>query len=187
MAVASTMLPLGTAVPSFKLRNAVDGRWVAPADYASSQALLVMFICNHCPYVIHVRDEITRLARDYMPKGLAVIAINSNSLISHPQDGPDEMQKLARSLEWSFPFVFDETQEVARAFKAACTPEFYLFDKARRLAYRGQLDDSRPGNDKPATGRDLRAAIEATLAGKPVSAEQRPSMGCSIKWHPERS
>ena len=185
VAAASSMLPLGTLVPAFPLTNAMDGRRVSPSDFDAKPALLVMFICNHCPYVVHVRDEITRLARDYMPKGVAIIAINSNSAITHPQDGPEHMASLARQLHWEFPFVFDETQAVARSFKAACTPEFYVFDKQHRLAYRGQLDDSRPQDTKPVNGRDVRAALDNVLAGRPVSAEQKPSVGCSIKWYPE--
>ena len=180
----STMLPIGTAVPDFTLENAVDGRNVSPADFADGRALLVMFICNHCPFVKHVMDEITRLGEDYTSRGVGIIAINSNDPIGYPQDGPEHMKRLAEERGWRFPFVFDETQEVAKAFRAACTPDFFLFDSERRLAYRGQLDDSRPSNDLPVDGRDLRGAIDAVLAGRPVSDEQKASIGCNIKWRP---
>ena len=176
------MLPLGTACPDFELADAVSGREISTSEVAQAPALLVMFICNHCPFVVHVREELGRLGRDYLPKGVAILAVNSNDAVSYPEDGPPEMAKLARRQGWGFPFLFDATQEVARAFKAACTPEFYLFDCARKLVYRGQLDDSRPSSRTPVTGRDLRAAIDAVLAGKPVSQEQKPSVGCSIKW-----
>ena len=180
----SNMLPLGTKAPEFALRNAVDGSAVTLKDFEGSEALLVMFICNHCPYVIHVRDELAQLASDYLPRGLAIVAINSNSSVTHPQDGPEHMKELALSQGWEFPFLFDETQSVAQTYKAACTPDFFLLDADRRLVYRGQLDDSRPGNDVPVTGKDLRAAIDAVLAGGPVSQEQKPSIGCNIKWTP---
>lgn len=179
----STMLPLGSDAPAFELTNAVDGKTVSLGkDYDSAQALLVMFICNHCPFVIHVRDELGRVAADYMPKGLAVVAINSNSIESHPQDGPENMKRLAIQEGWEFPFLFDETQEVAKAYKAACTPDLFLFDGDCKLLYRGQLDDSRPSNAIPVTGHDLRAAIKDVLAGAPVSIDQKPSVGCNIKW-----
>jgi thiol-disulfide isomerase/thioredoxin len=141
-----------------------------------------MFICNHCPFVQHVIDELGRIAADYDPRGLAIIAINSNDLAAYPQDGPDKMRELALEEGWHFPFLFDDTQKVAKAFRAACTPDFYLFDDEQRLVYRGQLDDSRPSNRIPVTGRHLRAAIEAMLEGEPVPGEQRPSVGCNIKW-----
>ncbi|MEE8519861.1 MAG: thioredoxin family protein [Gemmatimonadota bacterium] len=182
----STMLPLGSDAPAFELTNAVDGKTVSLGkDYDSAPALLVMFICNHCPFVIHVRDELGRVAADYMPKGLAVVAINSNSIESHPQDGPENMKRLAIQEGWEFPFLFDETQEVAKAYKAACTPDLFLFDGDCKLLYRGQLDDSRPSNAIPVTGHDLRAAIEDVLAGAPVSIDQKPSVGCNIKWKRE--
>ena len=178
----STMLTLGTRIPAFSLTNAVDGRSISPDDYADSPALLVMFICNHCPFVQHVMDELTRLGEDYLPRGVAIIAINSNDRAGYPQDAPGNMKRLAEELGWEFPFVFDDTQEVAKAFHAACTPDFFLFDGDRRLAYRGQLDDSRPGSGVPVTGADLRAAIDAVLAGDSVPADQKPSIGCNIKW-----
>jgi peroxiredoxin len=178
------MLELGSRAPDFALENAVNGRRVSLRDFEDSPALLVMFICNHCPYVQHIRSELGRLARDYAPLGLAVAAINSNSLETHPQDGPDAMKELAVAEGWEFPYLFDETQSVAKVYKAACTPDFFLFDGDRRLVYRGQFDDSRPGNAIPVTGADLRAAIDAVLAGQPVSSDQKPSMGCNIKWTP---
>lgn len=182
VAVPSTMLPLGTRVPDFSLVNAVDGRKVSPADVRDRQALLVMFICNHCPYVKHVMKEIGRVAADYRPKGVGIVAINSNDIQSHPDDAPQHMKALAKAEGWTFPFLFDESQEVARAFRAACTPDFFVFDRDRRLVYRGQLDDSRPKKDVPVTGRDLRAALDAVVSGKPVPANQTPSIGCNIKW-----
>jgi len=181
-ATSSTMLALGTRAPDFSLRNAVDDTVVSLSSLHDKPAVLVMFLCNHCPFVIHVRDQITRIAAEYMPKGLGVVAINANAIETHPQDGPPEMRKLAQQLGWRFPFLFDETQEVAKAYRAACTPDFFLFDRDRKLVYRGQLDDSRPGNGVPVTGRDLRAAIDAVLAGSAVSEIQKPSVGCSIKW-----
>jgi thiol-disulfide isomerase/thioredoxin len=184
MAVPSTMLPLGTPAPPFSLPDAVTGRTVSADDFGTARALLVMFVCNHCPYVQHVLPELGRIAHDYGEDGLAVVAINANDLEAYPQDGPASMKQLAETEGWGFPFLMDETQAVARAYRAACTPDFFLFDRGRRLVYRGQLDGSRPRNDVPVTGRDLRAAIEATLAGKPVSADQVPSIGCNIKWTP---
>jgi thiol-disulfide isomerase/thioredoxin len=184
MAVPSTMLPLGTPAPPFSLPDAVTGKTVSADDFGMARALLVMFVCNHCPYVQHVLPELGRIAHDYGEDGLAVVAINANDLEAYPQDGPASMKQLAETEGWGFPFLMDETQAVARAYRAACTPDFFLFDRGRRLVYRGQLDGSRPRNDVPVTGRDLRAAIEATLAGKPVSADQVPSIGCNIKWTP---
>jgi len=178
------MLTLGTRVPAFSLQNAVDGRTVSPDDCADSSALLVMFICNHCPFVKHVIDGVTNLAADYLPRDVGIIAINSNDRVGYPQDAPEQMKRLAEELGWDFPFVFDETQEVAKAFRAACTPDFFLFDAAGNLAYRGELDESRPGNGIPVTGRDLRAAIDAVLAGEPVDEDQKASIGCNIKWRP---
>jgi peroxiredoxin len=180
----STMMPLGTQAPDFTMTNAVDGKAVSLKDFDGSKALLVMFICNHCPFVVHVRDEFGRLEKDYQDKGLAIVAINSNSIETHATDGPEHMKQLAGEMGWQFPFLFDATQDVAKAFSAACTPDIYLFDGNKRLVYRGQLDDSRPGNDEPINGKDLRAAIELTLAGNPVPADQKPSAGCNIKWAP---
>jgi thiol-disulfide isomerase/thioredoxin len=181
-AVPSTMLELGTPIPDFSLPDAVSGARISPAAYAGRPALLVMFICNHCPYVQHVLPELARLERDFGPLGLALVAINSNDVDAWPDDAPPRMAALAREQGWGFPFLFDEAQEVARAFRAACTPDFFLFDRDRRLVYRGQLDDSRPKNGLPVTGNDLRQAVEATLAGRPVAPDQRPSVGCNIKW-----
>ena len=180
----STMLPIGTRMPSFALRNAVDGREVSSDDFGERRALLLMFICNHCPFVKHVMDEITRLGEDYLPRGVGVIAINANDPIGYPQDAPEKMRLLAEERGWEFPFLFDATQDVAKEFRAACTPDFFVFDGKQELAYRGQLDDSRPGNGIPVTGEDLRAAIEAVLAGDPVPDEQKASIGCNIKWRP---
>ena len=178
----STMLPLGTEAPDFALPDTVTGTTVSLSDSADAKALLVMFICNHCPYVVHIRDAFGPLARDYAPQGLAVVAISSNSLRTHPQDGPERMQALARDLDWPFPYLFDESQAVAKAYQAACTPDFFLFDGARKLHYRGQLDGARPGSPIPVTGVDLRAAIDSVLAGEPPPAEQVPAIGCNIKW-----
>ena len=179
----STMLALGTVAPAFRLPDA-SGRLVASDDVAGSPALLVMFISNHCPYVRHVADEIVRLAVEYQARGVAVIAIGSNDVVAHPEDGPARMAEVAAAMGATFPYLYDETQDVARAYRAACTPDFFLFDADRRLAYRGRLDDARPGNDMPVTGRDLRAALDAVLAGAPVPEPQLPSLGCNIKWKP---
>ena len=182
MAATSTMLPLGSPLPSFSLVDACSGRTVSDRDFAGAKAVLVSFLCNHCPYVVHVRDEYARLERDYSPRGVAIVGINSNDVATYPQDGPTHMKALAEKLGWGFPFLFDDTQEVARAFHAACTPEFYVFDGDKKLVYRVQLDDSRPSDDKPVTGRDVRAALDAVLSGSPVSETQVPSVGCGIKW-----
>src|SRR5712671_531873 len=179
----STMLSLGTKAPDFSLLEPATGKKRSLSEF-KAPATVIMFICNHCPFVIHVRDEITRLTRDYAAKGVAFVAINSNSVESHPQDGPEHMAELVRELGWTFPFLFDATQDAAKAYHAACTPDFYVFDRDHRLAYRGQLDESRPSNGKPVTGKDLRAAIDDVLAGRPAAAEQRPSIGCNIKWKP---
>lgn len=177
----STMLPLGTAAPDFKLMN-VDGREVALVDFEGQPALLVMFMCNHCPFVIHVADELARLASEYMARGVAVVGINSNDVSKHPADSPEQMVHEAEARGYQFPYLYDETQEVAHAYRAACTPDFFLFDKNRKLVYRGQLDDSRPGSGVPVTGKDLRAALDAVLAGEAPAEEQRASLGCNIKW-----
>jgi peroxiredoxin len=182
--IASTMLPLGTVAPDFALPDAVSGRTVSSDDLRDAPALLVMFISNHCPFVQHVRDELARLGRDYTARGVAVVAIGSNDAARYPQDGPAAMKREAETHGYVFPYLHDESQEGARAYRAACTPDFFLFDAGRRLVYRGQLDGSRPGNDVPVTGRDLRAALDHVLAGEPVPAEQVPSVGCGIKWRP---
>lgn len=178
----STMLPLGTPAPAFSLPDSRTGTTVSLEDSAGAAGLLVMFICNHCPFVQHVRGQLADLGRDYADRGLAIVAINSNDATTHPEDGPAAMKREAASHGYTFPYLFDESQEVARAYHAACTPDFFLFDAARRLAYRGQLDGSRPGNGVPVTGTDLRAAIDAVLAGTAPSDDQKPSIGCNIKW-----
>ena len=182
----STMrLPLGAPAPDFSLPDTnPPGRHIALRDVAGTPALLVAFICNHCPFVKHIRYELASLARDYRPRGLSVIAINSNDADKYPDDAPDKMTLEARDVGYTFPYLFDATQSVAAAYAAACTPDFFLFDRDRRLVYRGQLDDSRPGNDIPVTGKDLRAAIDAVLGGQPVAETQHPSIGCNIKWKP---
>ncbi len=177
----STMLPLGTQAPGFRLRD-TDGRTVGLDDFADAPALLVIFLCNHCPYVHHVRHELARLANEYQSQGVATIGINSNDAISYPDDSPEMMVREKAAIGYTFPYLYDETQEVAKAYRAACTPDFYVFDKSQKLVYRGQLDGSRPGNAIPVTGKDLRAALDAALSGRPVSDDQRPSMGCNIKW-----
>jgi peroxiredoxin len=183
MAVESTRdLPLGASAPDFALPDTVSGRTIRRSDYAASRALLVSFLCNHCPYVIHVREGFVDFARDVQPRGVAVVAISSNDPAAYPQDGPEQMKLLAQQAGFSFPYLFDETQQVARAYHAACTPEFYLFDSSQRLVYRGRFDASRPGGQVPVTGSDLRGAVEALLAGRPVDPDQKPSVGCSIKW-----
>lgn len=178
----SSMLALGTTIPDFQLPDVVSGEIIGPDQFAGQYGLLVMFICRHCPYVVHVQQELSRLGKDYAGKSLGVIAISSNDVDNYPDDHPDRLRAMVRELEFTFPYCYDETQAVAKAFTAACTPDFFLFDKTRKLVYRGQLDDSRPGNGKPVTGKDLRAAIEAVLADQSVSQEQRPSAGCNIKW-----
>lgn len=175
------MLALGTGAPAFSLPD-FDGRMHSLEDYAAQPALLVVFICNHCPFVRHLRREFAAFAREYAPRGLAVVAINSNDIVAYPQDGPAAMRAEAAELGYGFPYLLDESQAVAKAYQAACTPDFFLFDATRRLVYRGQFDDSRPGTDRPVTGADLRAAVDALLAGRPPVAEQRPSLGCNIKW-----
>jgi len=179
----STMLPLGTTAPDFSLPN-VDGRIVSLADAAGSKGTIVMFICNHCPFVKHVADQLAALGRDVMPMGVGVVAISSNDVSTHPADSPEQMVHEAEDRGYPFPYLYDESQEVAKDYHAACTPDFFLFDAGKKLVYRGQLDASRPGNDIPVTGADLRAAIDAVLAGRPVATEQRPSLGCNIKWKP---
>jgi peroxiredoxin len=179
---ASTMLPLGSSAPDFSLTNVVDGSTVSLSDFAGKDGLLVMFICNHCPFVIHLREDLATFAKEYQQKGLGVVAISSNDVENYPQDRPERMTEEAAAQGYTFPYLFDETQEVAKAYHAACTPDFFLFDKNRKLAYRGQFDDSRPDSGIPITGADLRAACDAVLAGEGVPAEQKPSIGCNIKW-----
>jgi len=175
------MLPLGTAAPDFKLPD-TNGKIVSLADFKDKSALLVLFICNHCPYVKHIRTGLAQLARDYLSRGVAIVGINSNDVENYPEDSPAKMKEEVKSAGYSFPYLYDESQAVAKAYRAACTPDIYLFDKNHKLDYRGQFDDSRPGNGVPVTGKDLRAALDAVLAGKPVSPNQKASIGCNIKW-----
>jgi peroxiredoxin len=177
----STMLPLGTTAPDFTLPD-TNGKIVSLADFKDKPALLVMFICNHCPYVKHIRTGLAQLARDYLPRGVGIVGVNSNDVANYPDDSPAKMKEEAKSAGYLFPYLYDESQAVAKAYCAACTPDIYLFDKSRKLVYRGQFDDSRPGNGIPVTGKDLRAALDAVLAGKPISSNQKASMGCNIKW-----
>ncbi|AFZ49263.1 thioredoxin family protein [Dactylococcopsis salina] len=181
---ASTMLDLGTKAPNFQLPDTVSGETISLETFADKKGLLVMFICQHCPFVKHIKSELARIGKDYVEKGLGVVAISSNSVETHPDDAPENLKAMAEEEGFNFPFCYDETQEVAKAYTAACTPDFFLFDRDRSLVYRGQLDDSSPGNDEPVNGKDLRAAIENVLADQPVNPEQQPSIGCNIKWAP---
>jgi len=178
---ASTMLPLGTLAPDFSLPD-TEGNLVSVEDFKDAPAFLVVFMCNHCPFVKHVLDGLTGLIKVYQAKGVAAVAINSNDVEDYPEDRPEMMAKLAEEKGFTFPYLYDETQDVAKAYHAACTPDFFLFDKARKLVYRGQMDDSRPGNNILVTGADLRAALDGILEGRQVPARQNPSMGCNIKW-----
>lgn len=179
----STMFPLGTSVPGFTLPD-LSGVMVSPDDFRAAPALLVAFICHHCPFVTHIRQGFARFAAEYQPRGLAIVAINSNDVDAFPEDGPEGMREEAAAAGYTFPYLFDETQDVAKAFHAACTPDLYLFDRDRKLVYRGRFDDSRPRTNPPmpVTGRDIRAAVDAVIAGQPVSPDQRGSVGCNIKW-----
>jgi peroxiredoxin len=180
---ASTMLPLGTIAPEFRLPDP-GGEFVSLTNFADQPALLVMFLCNHCPYVKHVQTELAKLGRDYAARGVGIVGINANDATNYPEDSPAMMAREAKAAGYKFPYLYDESQTVAQAYHAACTPDFFLFDQNRRLVYRGQFDASRPGNGLPVTGHDLRAALEALLAGKTISPEQTPSLGCNIKWRP---
>jgi peroxiredoxin len=177
------MQPLGNAAHDFSLPDVASGRTISLKDFAGKKALLVMFICKHCPYVIHVRNELARIGKDYAAKEVGIVAISSNDVANYPDDSPENLKSMAGDLGFHFPLCYDETQQVAKAYDAACTPDFFLYDATRRLVYRGQLDDSRPGKGTP-NGRDLRAALDAVLAGTPVSSDQKPSAGCNIKWKP---
>jgi len=177
------MLPLGTVAPDFELPD-TNGKTVSLEDFSDRAVLLVTFICNHCPFVKHVRSELARLGRDYLGRGVGMVAISSNDVANFPEDSPARMTEEAKAAGYGFPYLFDESQAVAHAYHAACTPDFFLFDKSRKLVYRGQLDDSRPGNGIPVTGKDLRMALDAVLTSKPVATEQKPSLGCNIKWKP---
>ncbi len=178
----SNMMDLGTTAPDFLLPDTVSGKNISYNEIKGNNGTLVMFICNHCPYVIHVNDELVKLGNDYKSKGFGFVAISSNDVENYPQDSPDKMKILALEVGYPFPYLYDESQEVAKAYDAACTPDFYLFDKENKLAYRGRLDESRPNSGKPLTGKDLRAALDTVLEGKEISGIQYPSAGCNIKW-----
>ncbi len=180
-ATASTMLPLATKAPDFSLPDA-KGKMVSLSDFDEAEALVVVFICNHCPFVKHIIDDLVGLAKDYQKQGVAFVAINSNDVETYPDDRPEMMAKLAKQKGFTFPYLYDETQEVAKIYHAACTPDFFVFNENRELVYRGQMDDSRPGNGVPITGADLSVALDAILEGSPVPETQKPSMGCNIKW-----
>ena len=180
---ASTMLELGTQAPDFSLPD-TEGKIVSLSDFGDARALLVVFMCNHCPFVRHILDGLIAVAKEYQGKGVAVVGISSNDVDGYPDDRPELMARMAKQKSVPFPYLYDATQDVAKRYHAACTPDFFLFDGQRKLAYRGQFDDSRPGNTVPVTGADLRAALDAVLGGGPVSREQKPSMGCNIKWKP---
>ena len=181
---ASTMLPLGTTAPDFSLVN-VNGQTVSRDDFQDSAALLVIFMCNHCPFVIHLASQLAQFALDYQDTGLAIVGISSNDVSSHPQDSPEQMIHEAEQRGYIFPYLYDEDQQVAMAYRAACTPDFFLFDASHQLVYRGQFDSSRPGSDIPVTGEDLRRAVDAILAGETIPEDQQPSIGCNIKWKPD--
>jgi len=181
---ASTMLPLGTKAPNFQLPDVVSGKTISLSTFAGKQALLVIFLCKHCPFVQHIKDELARLGKDYVDRNVGIVGISANDVSKYPDDAPDKLKAMAEELGLPFPVCYDESQEIAKAYTAACTPDFFLFDADQQLVYRGQLDDSRPSNGKPVTGADLRAALDAVLAVKPVNPEQKPSVGCNIKWKP---
>ena len=183
---ASTMLPLGTTAPDFALIN-VNGQTVSRSDFQDAKGLLVIFMCNHCPFVIHLADQLAQFARDYHDAGLAIVAISSNDVSNHPQDSPEQMVHEAEQRGYIFPYLYDEEQEVAKAYHAACTPDFFLFDGNHQLVYRGQFDSSRPDSGIPVSGEDLRQAVDAMLAGQPVSEDQKPSLGCNIKWKEQQA
>ncbi|MFN2159315.1 MAG: thioredoxin family protein [Anaerolineales bacterium] len=178
----SAMIPLGTQAPKFSLPDTVSGEILSLDELRANQATVVMFICNHCPYVKHIQTGLVQLVNDYIPEGIAFIAINSNDVTSYPDDSPEKMKELAERMKFPFPYLYDESQEVARAYNAACTPDFYIFDGEMKLVYRGQFDDSRPNSGIPITGKDIRSALDRVLAGEPVDPHQKPSLGCNIKW-----
>lgn len=178
----TTIIPLGFAAPEFSLHDAVSGKVISLNELKSDKATVIMFICNHCPFVVHIVDELVKLANDYIPNGVSFIAISSNDIEKYPQDGPEKMKEFAMANNFPFSYLYDETQEVARAYSAACTPDFSIFDSDLKCVYRGQLDDSRPSNGKPVTGKDIREALDAILEGKSVNPEQKVSIGCNIKW-----
>jgi peroxiredoxin len=181
---ASTMLPLGTTAPDFQLPDTVTGNTITLSTFADKQALLVIFMCCHCPFVKHIQQELARLGKDYADRSLGIVAISANDVAGYPDDSPENLKQMATTLGFNFPVCYDASQDVAKTYTAACTPDFFLFDGDRKLVYRGQLDDSRPNNDAPIDGHDLRAAIDAVLAGEPLPTEQKPSIGCNIKWKP---
>jgi peroxiredoxin len=183
---ASTMLALGTKAPEFRLPTP-EGRFVSLRDFESAPALLVAFICNHCPYVKHIQSSFAEFARKYQDRGAAIVAINSNDVTAYPDERPEKMAEESKLAGYTFPYLYDETQDVGQAYQAACTPDFFLFDRDRRLVYRGQYDESRPNNGQPVTGADLAAALDALLAGRPLPADQKPSLGCNIKWKASRA
>ena len=180
----STMLPLGTAAPNFELPDVVTQKAVSLGTFADSKALLVMFICQHCPFVKHVQSELAKIGRDYGDRSLGIVAISANDADNYPDDSPEKLKQMAEELDFNFPLCYDESQSISKAYTAACTPDFFLFDQSRKLVYRGQLDDSRPSTDIPVTGKDLRQAIEAVLEDRKPDLEQKPSIGCNIKWKP---
>lgn len=181
-ATPSNMMPLGTKAPYFNLSDTISGKNKTLDELKSDNATVIMFICNHCPFVKHVQTGLVKLANDYMPKGISFIAISSNDVAAYPDDSPEQMKAVAQQLGYPFPYLYDESQAIARAYGAACTPDFYIFDKELKCVYRGQMDESRPSNDIAVTGEDIRAALDAILAGQPVSEDQKPSIGCNIKW-----
>ena len=178
----STMVELGTIAPNFTLPDTVSGKDLALEEIKGKVATVIMFICNHCPFVKHINAELVKLANEYKNKGVEFVAINSNDIINHPEDSPELMTQVAKQLKYPFPYLYDETQETAKAYDAACTPDFFIYDKNLRLVYRGQLDDSRPGNEIPVTGKDIRQSLDCLLNGRPIPDLQRPSIGCNIKW-----
>ncbi len=180
----STMQELGTPAPDFRLLEPASGKYWTLEDFKEAPALLVVFMCNHCPYVIHIREALAEFAREYQPKGLAMVGINANDVENRPDDSPEKMVEEVKKVGYTFPYLFDADQSVAKAYRAACTPDFFLYDADRKLVYRGQFDDARPRNDEPVTGKDLRAAVDALLAGEPIPEDQKPSLGCNIKWKP---
>ncbi|HAA29049.1 MAG TPA: thioredoxin family protein [Cyanobacteria bacterium UBA8553] len=180
----STMLPLGTKAPDFQLPDVVSGKTISLDTFVGKKALLVMFICRHCPFVKHVQGELAQIGKDYANTEVGIVAISTNDAANYPDDAPDKLKEMAQQLGFTFPFCYDESQEVAKAYTAACTPDFFLFDSEGQLVYRGQLDDSRPSNNQPVTGKDLRAALDAVLASQTVNSDQKPSIGCNIKWKP---
>lgn len=185
MPLASTALPLGTVAPNFALLDTISDKLVSLQDIASNKATVIMFLCNHCPYVKHILEEVVHVANEYQQKGVKFVAISSNDAEAYPEDGPTQMKALAKEKNFPFPYLYDQTQQVARTYQAVCTPEFYMFDRNMRLAYHGQFDDARPRSEAPVTGRDLRQALDTLLSGQQVSGDQKPGVGCGIKWKPQ--